>query len=56
MPRHFFRAAAAVLLLGFARGQVVSIDASSLSQVADDDFLNATCLVDANPGIDTLYR
>jgi hypothetical protein len=54
MPRHFFRAAAAVLLLGFTRGQDVLIDASSLTQVANDDFLNATCLVDANPGIDTL--
>lgn len=54
MPRHFFRAAAAVLLLGFTRGQDISIDATSLSEVATNDFLNATCLVDANLGIDTL--
>lgn len=54
MPRHFFRAAGAVLLLGFTRGQDISINATSLSQVANDDFLDSTCLANANPGIDTL--
>lgn len=46
--------AAAVLLLSFACGQDIAISANSLSQVAADDFLNATCLTDANPGVDTL--
>jgi hypothetical protein len=55
MPHRILRAtAAAVLLFSFACGQDISIAANSLDQVATDDFLNATCLASANPGIDTL--
>ncbi|GAB7326239.1 hypothetical protein MBLNU13_g10227t1 [Cladosporium sp. NU13] len=55
MPHQLLRAtAAAVLLFSFACGQDISISANSLDQVATDDFLNATCLANANPGIDTL--
>lgn len=43
-----------MLLFSFVRGQDISIAANSLDQVATDDFLNATCLANANPGIDTL--
>lgn len=54
MRHQFLRAApAAVLLFSFVCGQDISISANSLSQVAADDFLNATCLTDANPGVDT---
>lgn len=55
MPHPILQAiAAAVLLSGFACGQDISIAAGSLDQVASDDFLNATCLANANPGVDTL--
>lgn len=43
-----------MLLSSFICGQNIAISASSLHQVAADDFLNATCLTDANPGVDTL--
>lgn len=43
-----------MLLFTFVRAQDISIGADSLNQVATDDFLNATCLANANPGIDTL--
>lgn len=55
MPHQILRAtAAAVLLFSFVHGQDISIAANSLDQVATDDFLNATCLANANPGVDTL--
>jgi hypothetical protein len=55
MPHQILRAtAAAVLLFSFVHGQDISIAATSLDQVATDDFLNATCLANANPGIDAL--
>ena len=55
MPHQIPRATAvAVLLFGFVCAQDISISANSLDQVATDDFLNATCLADANSGIDTL--
>jgi hypothetical protein len=55
MPHRLLQAtAAAVLLFSFACGQEISIAANSLDQVATDDFLNATCLANANPDIDTL--
>lgn len=55
MPHQLLRATAAVVLLfSFVCGQDISISASSLDQVAADDFLNATCLTEANPGVDTL--
>ena len=55
MPHQLLRpTAVTVLLLSFVCGQDIAISANSLSQVAADDFLNATCLTDANPGVDTL--
>jgi hypothetical protein len=55
MPHQILQATAvAVLLLSFVCGQDISIAANSLDQVATDDFLNATCLANANPGVDTL--
>jgi len=55
MPHQILQATAvAVLFLRFACGQDISVSANSLDQVATDDFLNATCLADANPGVDTL--
>jgi hypothetical protein len=55
MPHQILQATAlAVLLLSFVCGQDISIAANSLEQVATDDFLNSTCLADANPGVDTL--
>lgn len=55
MPHHILQATAvAVLLFSFVCGQDIAISANSLNQVATDDFINATCLTDANPGIDTL--
>ena len=55
MRHQLLRAApAAVLLFSFVCGQDISISASSLDQIAADDFLNATCLTEANPGVDTL--
>jgi hypothetical protein len=55
MPHPILTAVAiATLLSSFTRGQDISVAASSLDQVAADDFLNATCLADANPGVNTL--
>jgi hypothetical protein len=55
MPHPILKAVAiATLLSSFTRGQDISVAASSLDQVAADDFLNATCLADANPGVNTL--
>jgi hypothetical protein len=55
MPHQILQAAAlAVLLISFVCGQDISIVATSLDQVATDDFLNSTCPADANPGVDTL--